>query len=126
VAAGKLEQSCVAGQRTAAADTGTRIDTDTKLARYYGVNQIDGAVVFMTLSPRAQIVQVAGDFNGWQPARTAMKKVAHNGVWQAKVKLPPGTYRYRLVVDGRWQQDPYNDLSEPNIFGDLNSVIEVK
>ena len=100
--------------------------TDAKLANYYGVSQIQDAVVFVTLYPRAQSVQLAGDFNNWQPANTPMQRVGDSGVWQAKMKLANGTYRYRLVVDGQWQQDPYNERSEMNPYGDYNSVLEVK
>ncbi|MEN6335509.1 MAG: AAA family ATPase [Phycisphaerales bacterium] len=82
---------------------------DAKLANYYGVSQIQDAVVFVTLYPRAESVQIAGDFNNWQPDGTPMQRVGDSGVWQAKVKLPSGLYRYRLVVDGQWQQDPYNE-----------------
>ncbi len=101
-------------------------DTDARLADYYGVNQIKDAVVFVTLYPRANTVQIAGDFNNWQPAKTQMQKVSSNGVWQTKIKLPAGRYHYRLVVDGQWQQDPYNEMTESNPFGELNSVVEVK
>lgn len=83
-------------------------------------------MVFVTLYPRAQNVQIAGDFNNWQPAGTPMQRVDDGGVWQAKLKLPNGMYRYRLVVDGQWQQDPYNERSEMNPYGDYNSVLEVK
>jgi len=100
--------------------------TDAKLANYYGVNQIQDAVVFVTLYPRAEHVQIAGDFNNWQPATTPMQRIGESGVWQAKVKLPHGTYRYRLVVDGHWQQDPYNERTEMNPYGEYNSVLEVK
>jgi chromosome partitioning protein len=107
-----------------------RIETaeplDAKLANYYGVSQIQDAVVFVTLYPRAQSVQLAGDFNNWQPAGTQMQRVGDSGVWQAKLKIPNGIYRYRLVVDGQWQQDPYNERSEMNPYGDYNSVLEVK
>jgi len=99
---------------------------DAKLANYYGVSQIQDAVVFVTLYPRAESVQIAGDFNNWQPAGTPMQRVGDSGVWQAKMKLPNGLYRYRLVVDGQWQQDPYNERSEMNPYGDYNSVLEVK
>ncbi|GAG19849.1 unnamed protein product, partial [marine sediment metagenome] len=34
-------------------------------------------------------------------------------------------YRYRYVVDGQWQQDPYNKHVEQNPYGELNSVLEV-
>ncbi len=102
------------------------VDIDDKLADFYGVRQISEALVFVTLYPRAKTVQVAGDFNNWQPAKNPMEKAADNGVWKAKVKLPPGKYRYRLVVDGQWQQDPYNAHTELNPFGGFNSVVEVK
>jgi hypothetical protein len=41
------------------------------------------------------------------------------------MSLSKGVYRYRLVVDGRWQHDPNNDMTEPNPYGDLNSVLKV-
>ena len=101
-------------------------NTDARLSDYYGVNQIDGALVFVTLYPRAKSVQIAGDFNNWQPSETKLEKVGDTGVWQTKIKLPAGKYRYRLVVDGQWQQDPYNELTELNPFGGFNSVVEVE
>ncbi|MBN2020664.1 MAG: AAA family ATPase [Sedimentisphaerales bacterium] len=100
--------------------------TDAKLSDYYGVNQMNEAVVFVTLYPRAQSVQVAGDFNDWQPTKMQMEKIGDTGVWQASAKLSPGKYRYRLVVDGQWQQDPYNETTELNPFGGYNSIVEVK
>lgn len=108
----------------ARADAGEQVDA--KLAEYYGVSQIEDAVVFVTLYPRAQSVQIAGDFNNWQPADTPMQRVGDSGIWQTKMKLPHGLYRYRLVVDGQWQQDPYNERSEMNPYGDYNSVLEVR
>ena len=99
---------------------------DMKLAEYYGVSQINDAAVFVTLYPRAQEVQIAGDFNNWQPEQSPMQKVGDSGVWQTKMNLAAGRYRYRLVVDGQWQQDPYNEFTELNPFGGLNSVLEVK
>jgi chromosome partitioning protein len=98
----------------------------SKLSDYYGVSQINDAVVFVTLYPRAQSVQIAGDFNNWQPEQHLMEKVGDTGVWQTQMKLNPGRYRYRLVVDGQWQQDPYNESTEMNPFGGFNSVVEIK
>ena len=100
--------------------------TTAKLSEYYGVSQINDAVVFVTLYPRANSVQIAGDFNNWQPQQHIMEKVGDSGVWQTQMELNPGRYRYRLVVDGQWQQDPYNELTESNPFGGFNSVIEIK
>ncbi len=102
------------------------MDINERLSDYYGVSQISDAIVFVTLYPRAHTVQLAGDFNNWQPAKTPLQKVGDTGAWQTKLKLPIGRYRYRLVVDGQWQQDPYNEMTESNPFGGFNSVVEVK
>jgi len=101
-------------------------DIEAKLADYYGVTQTNEAAVFVTLYPRAQQVQIAGDFNNWQPEQSPMEKISDSGVWRTKMNLATGRYRYRLVVDGQWQQDPYNETTESNPFGGLNSVLEVK
>jgi len=100
--------------------------TEEKLSDYYGVSQMNAAVVFVTLYPRASKVQIAGDFNNWQPEKTEMQKVGDSGIWQTQLALPPGKHQYRLVVDGHWQQDPYNERTELNPFGGFNSVVEVE
>ena len=101
-------------------------DTDAKLASYYGVSQTLDAVMFVTLYPRAKTVQIAGDFNNWQPQLNPMERIGESGVWQTKITLPEGHYRYRYVVDGQWQQDPYNDKTELNPYGEYNSILEVQ
>jgi len=93
-------------------------------ADFYGVHQIDGGVIFVAFYPQARCVQLAGDFNNWQPDKSPMQKTA-GGTWEFKLSLAKGTYRYRLVVDGRWQHDPYNKVTEPNPYGELNSVVKV-
>jgi chromosome partitioning protein len=115
-----------APQKTPRTEKPQPADTNAKLSDYYGVSQINDAVIFVTLYPRAHSVQIAGDFNNWQPSKTPLQKVGKSGVWQTKIKLPAGKYRYRLVVDGQWQQDPYNETTESNPFGGFNSVVEVK
>lgn len=121
------ERAPEASQETAVPETeASEKSTAAKLSEYYGVTQMNDAIVFVTLYPRAHNVQIAGDFNNWQPEYHIMEKVGDSGVWQTQMKLDPGRYRYRLVVDGQWQQDPYNELTELNPFGGFNSVIEVK
>ncbi len=101
-------------------------ETEARLASYYGVSQAQGAALFVTLYPRAKSVQIAADFNNWQPQLNPMERVGNTGVWQAKIPLAEGHYRYRYVVDGRWQQDPYNEKTEINPYGEYDSVLEVK
>ena len=78
-------------------------------------------VVFTLKAPEASRVQLAGDFNGWMPQEGEMQ--FSNGVWRKMVSLAPGRYRYRYVVDGRWENDPMNSNVEPGTYGDPDSVI---
>jgi chromosome partitioning protein len=90
-----------------------------------GPCQVGDSVIFVASYPQASSVQIAGDFNDWQPEKTPMRR-ANDGSWQARIPLKKGTYHYRFVVDGQWQQDPYNDSTEPNPYGGVNSVINVR
>ena len=47
------------------------------------------------------------------------------GVWAKTLILPPGRYRYRYVVDGRWQNDPLNPSVEPSPYGGHDSLVEL-
>jgi len=115
-----------AAEATAAAVAQDNRTFEEKIADFYGVRQESDGVVFSTLYPRAQTVQIAGDFNDWIPEQTPMQRTGENGKWIIKLPLNKGTYRYRLVVDGQWQQDPYNENIEVNPFGEYNSVLHVK
>ena len=70
-------------------------------------------------------VRLAGDFNGWVPDGGVVLEVHDNGGWTKFVPLEPGHYRYKLVIDGRWQTDPLNPRNEPNSMGSMNSVMEI-
>jgi 1,4-alpha-glucan branching enzyme len=97
----------------------------TGVAEFYGVHQIVDGVMFVAFYPQANTVQVAGDFNNWQPGKNPMQNIG-DGNWQVRIPLARGTYRYRLVVDGHWQQDPHNPMTELNPYNELNSVVKVK
>lgn len=78
-------------------------------------------VMFTIEAPDAERVQLAGDFNNWTLDGNEMEAIG--GVWKKVVKLPPGRYRYRYVVDGRWQNDPLNAAVEPSPYGGDDSVL---
>jgi len=42
--------------------------------------------------------------------------------WITDLKLKPGEYLYKFIVNGRWMPDPNNHLWEEDGFGDHNSV----
>jgi 1,4-alpha-glucan branching enzyme len=98
--------------------------TKKKNAEIYGVRQVDDGVIFAAYYPTAGSVEIAGDFNNWQPQQTPMSQIS-DGVWKVKLPLSAGRYCYRLVVDNQWQQDPNNEATEPNPYGELNSVLVV-
>jgi len=77
--------------------------------------------VFSYTAPGAMSVLLAGDFTHWQGNPIPMKKQA-DGSWRATVKLAPGTYHYRFIVDGEWRDDPECTLRVPNPFGQENCV----
>lgn len=67
-------------------------------------------------------VSVAGEFSQWD----LLPMVRRNGVFQASVRLVPGTYQYKFVVDGQWVNDPACGESVPNGLGSTNSVVRIE
>ncbi|HSQ42259.1 MAG TPA: hypothetical protein VLM37_08280 [Fibrobacteraceae bacterium] len=62
-------------------------------------------VVFNIYSPDSKSVDIAGEFNGWEPTKGRMKK-DKTGNWSLKTKLAPGDYQYKVVFDGAyWELD---------------------
>lgn len=76
------------------------------------------------VNPDAKSVFVAGSFNEWHPAVTEMIDLG-GGRWAKELTLDPGTYTYRLVVDGEWLPDPESSELVPNPFGSYDSVLNV-
>jgi len=97
-----------------------------KLERLYGVKQTAQGLLFVQPTRGARQIAVAGDFNDWRPEQTPMSRDEQTGVWKTIIPVVPGRYRYRLVVDGQWVQDPYNPYVESNPFGELNNVVEAE
>ena len=103
----------------------THEEMDRKIEAVYGVQQESDVVIFRNHRPEASEIQIAGDFNDWMPHTTPMRRLP-DGDFEARLKLPKGRYRYRLVVDGRWSHDLFNPAIETNEYGELNSVVEIK
>lgn len=85
---------------------------------------VDQEVTIRYVAPDARDVKVAGNFNGWHPDATPLKK-SGVGEWAIQLKLRPGKYEYRFVVDGKWCDDPHASLRGANPFGGFNSILEV-
>ena len=98
---------------------------DDKPAPPYGASATGRGVRFVQPGDGGHLISVAGDFNHWSPTATPLTYDASVGAHQTLIEIPPGRYRYRLVVDGRWQADPYNGLRQVNKYDELNSVLVV-
>lgn len=82
-------------------------------------------VTFEFPNIEASSVFVVGEFNNWL-ANDASKLEKENGIWKRQLNLKPGSYKYRFVIDGRWQEDPSNPNMEKNPFGEFDSLLHVK
>ena len=80
--------------------------------------------VLSLAASRANQVQVAGDFTGWEQSPSDLKK-QKDGIWKITLNLEPGRYEYRFIVDGDWQDDPSCETKAPNAFGSENCVLIV-
>lgn len=70
-------------------------------------------------------VSVVGDFNHWNPESDLMQKDS-DGIFRLRLRLKPGQYAYRLVVDGKWVLDPLNeDTGMHSGLGELTSVLRI-
>ncbi len=83
-----------------------------------------GTVQFRLYAPEATSVQLAGEFNDWNPLDGRMEADIDAGMWTMEAELPPGRYRYRFVVDGAWIEDPAMPCEE-SAAGYRNSIVDV-
>ncbi len=83
-----------------------------------------GGVLFSLVNREATSVLIAGDFNRWVAEQLILIDET-SGLWQKIVPISSGTYHYKFLVNDAWQPDPFNNVSEPNPYGGLDSVITI-
>jgi 1,4-alpha-glucan branching enzyme len=84
------------------------------------------AITFEYFDPSATVVTLVGDFNQWDPKARPLKRDAGR-LWKVTVRLEPGTYQYKFVVNGeRWEEDPLNLHRTLNEHGTYNSIRKVE
>ncbi len=96
-----------------------------RVRHLFGVRLTSRGALFVQPLDCGRQISIAGEFNGWSPTATPLVPNLTVGVAQVLVPLTTGQYRYRVVVDGRWMADPYNELTDQNAHGESNSVVEV-
>lgn len=91
-----------------------------------GLEIVEGGVVFRYYDPKAERVNLVGDFNNWSPRADAMVDENDDGEWTLFYDLPPGVYEYKYVVNGtRWIADPRNPDRVSDGFEGYNSIVRV-
>lgn len=69
---------------------------------------------------KASQVLLSGNFNNWSTISQPMTKT--DSAWVCTIKLKPGKYLYKFIVDGNWKYDLLNDQKERDGYGSYNSV----
>ena len=99
----------------------------TRVRHLFGVRQSSTGVLFVQPGTVGQRVEVASEFNGWDPSSSRMSYNETLGVYELHVKLPKGaSYQYKLVVDGTWVLDPYNPDLVDNGMGGRNNRLSIR
>ena len=102
-----------------------------RVASPYGVNRFTAFSVFsyrkgsatfyLPKHTKAERVYLSGTFNNWATTQTPMEKT--DSGWVVSVKLQPGKYLYKYILDGQWTEDPFNRQMEDDQNGGNNSVV---
>lgn len=93
---------------------------------FYGVRLTRRGVLFVFPAGPEARVALATDLNGWSTSAHVLRYNPELAAHEILVPFPPGRHRYRYVVSGEWITDPNNPLTEPNPFGGLDSVVDVR
>ena len=117
----KIKKTC-----TCAAKKVVAKKTVKPAAKKVAAKPVAKNVTFTVHAEKGKAVYVAGEFNKWDPTAKKMAYKAKDGIYAATVKLVPGEYQYKFVIDGTWCADPENANSVQNDQGTFNSIVVVK
>lgn len=103
---------------SAAADSVSKAETITAFLSSHQKPFPEDSTVWFCYRGSGQNVAVAGDFNEWNPAAAAMKRVDQTDFFWIAQQLPAaGRVEYKLVVDGNWILDPLNSRTSMGGYG---------
>jgi len=77
--------------------------TQTSNGSPYSAKNSFKPVNFYCAAPKAQRVELTGDFNHWHPL--PMQRLL-DGWWFKRLELSHGHHLYRFIVDGKAELDP--------------------
>jgi len=121
-------------------DPNNHFKKDDRMGSYLSLSEIDkpaegtlvtykviakNRILFQTYNPKAKIISLVGDFNGWNPESDLMKR-GYDGIWRLEKRLYEGVHRYKFIIDGKWTPDFFNPESGSDNTGDLCSIVRIK
>lgn len=81
-------------------------------------------VRFVYIDENAESIELAGDFNNWDPVALEKQEVNGEQVWTGLVSMNRGEHSYMFVKDGeKWLTDPMASVQREDGFGNKNAVI---
>jgi len=75
---------------------------------------------FLPGQKNASRVFLSGSFNAWSTLETPMQPC--DSGWTVTLKLQPGKYSYKYIIDGKWSNDSYNKLREQDTYHGYNNI----
>lgn len=126
----KIKTPCDCIQATAKFVANRTAEVCKKIAEF--INEVKSQVkpeiketrkfTFKYYNMEAKEVKLAADFIKWEMKPMEKRK---DGSWHVTVKLVPGKYNYKFVVDNQWIKDPRNPKTVPDGYGGESSVLEL-
>lgn len=81
--------------------------------------------ILFTYRGQCETVCLGGDFNDWSANSHCLTK--NGDIWEIRLFLSPGRYRYAFILDGAyWRPDVNALLQEDDGFGMKNSVLIIE
>jgi len=93
------------------------------LKQRFGPRRVVGGILFQVPDTSLRSVEIAGDFNNWIPEQLVLNP--GDGIWQIVIPIIKGTFRYKFIVDGEWQLDPFHPAQKENSYGTYDSFLEI-
>jgi 1,4-alpha-glucan branching enzyme len=81
-------------------------------------------VTFEVSAPKARSACLVGDFNAWDSETHPMNR-ERGGKWKLRILLPPGTYRYAVLIDGKTIRNGRKLNVEPRRFRASSDRLDV-
>ncbi len=84
---------------------------------------MEGNTVYFIYRGKENVVQMAGDFNSWEPTKTMMVRIPQTDLFLHIEDIPRGgRMEYKFIVDEQWLADPINTRKASGGLADNSEV----